>query len=169
MRIIIICGDPACGEEYPAETNDRLWECPHCGRERENRYYPFLNAQLMNARIHADEADWKEHHDRLLETAQGKAADLRDHIGSLKKDLRKLRVRLPEEEQAKLPDLDTIDRVDDFLGGWTPDAPADDTGQWQELHDRLLEGARGEIIALEDATRTMKEEIKSIKSTVGLA
>ena len=28
MRIIIICGDPACGEEYPAETGDRLWERP---------------------------------------------------------------------------------------------------------------------------------------------
>ncbi len=169
MRIIIICGDPVCGEEYPAETSDRLWECPHCGRERENRYYPFLNAQLMNARIHADVADWKEHHDSLLETAHRKAADLRDHIGFLKKDLRKLRVRLPEEERAKLPDLGTIDQVDDFLGSWTPDAPADDMGQWREFHDRLLEGARGEIIALEDATRTMEEEIKSIKSTVGLA
>ncbi|UCC94102.1 MAG: hypothetical protein JSW25_05430, partial [Thermoplasmata archaeon] len=74
MRIIIICGNPECGEEYPADTRDRTWECPHCGRSRENQYYPFLNAKLMNARIHSDEADWKAHHDELLMTAQGKVA-----------------------------------------------------------------------------------------------
>jgi hypothetical protein len=169
MRIIIICGDPACGEEYPAETGDRIWECPHCGRERENQYYPFLTAQLMNARIHSEEADWREHHDRLLETANRRVADIRDHIEILKKDLRRLRVSLPEEEQAKLPDLETIDLVEDFLGSWEPDAPAEDSGQWRDLHDQLLEGARCEIMALEDATRTMEDEIRSIKSSAGLA
>ena len=169
MRIIIICGNPECGEEYPTETTDRLWECPHCNRERENQYYPFLTAQLMNARIHADEADWKEHHDDLLELARSKVADLHDHIDFIKKDQRKLRVRLPEEEQAKLPDLDTIDQVDGFLVSWEPKAEEDDMSAWRDLHNELLEGARGEIIALEDATRQMEDEIKSIKSTLNLA
>jgi hypothetical protein len=169
MRIIIICGDPDCGEEYPADTNDRTWECPHCGRERENRYYPFLNARLMNARIHTDEADWREHHDQLLETAHRKVADLRDHIDLLKKDVRKLRVRLPEEEQARLPGLDDIDQGDGFLDGWDPDAPAEDMDLWRDLHDQLLEGARGEIIALEDASRALEDEIRSMKSSLGLA
>ncbi len=169
MRIIIICGDPECGEEYPTETTDRLWECPHCGRERENQYYPFLTAQLMNARIHADEADWKEHHDALLERARSKVADLRDHIDFLRKDLGKLRARLPEEERAKRPDLDTIDQVDDPLASWEPQAEEDDMGAWRDLHDKLLEGARGEIIALEDAARQMEDEIKSIKSSLNLA
>ena len=123
----------------------------------------------MNARIHSDEADWKEHHDKLLETARRKVADLRDHIDLIKKELRKLRVRLPEEEQARLPDLDTIDQVEDFLGTWTPEVPEEDVEQWRDLHDQLLEGARGEIIAMENASRTMEEEIRSIKSTVGLA
>ncbi len=169
MRIIIICGNPECDEEYPTDTTDRHWECPHCGRERENQYYPFLTAQLMNARIHADEAEWKEHHDARLEGALSKVADLRDHNIFLKKDLRKLRVRLPEEERAKLPDLDTIDKVDDFLASWEPQVEEDDMDAWRDLHDELLEGARGEIIALEDATRQMEDEIKSIKSSLNLA
>jgi hypothetical protein len=167
--MFIKCGSPECGEEYPSETTDRLWECPHCGRELENRFYPFLTAQLMNARIYADEADWKEHHDSLLERAQSKVAGLRDLIVILKKDLRKLRVQLPEEEQAKLADLETIDLVDDFLASWEPQADEDDKDAWRDLHDELLVGARGEIIALEDATRLMENEIKSIKSSMNLA
>ncbi len=169
MRIIIICGDPECGEEYPTETIDRLWECPHCGRERENKYYPFLTAQLMNARIHADEADWKGHHDAMLERALSKVAGLRDHTDFLRKDLGKLRAQLPEEERAKRPDVDTIDQVDDFLASWEPRAEEGDMGAWRDLHDELLEGARGEIIALEDATRQMEDEIRSIKSSLNLA
>lgn len=168
MRIIIICGDPECGEEYPTDTKDRIWECPHCGRTRENQYYPFLTAKLMNARIHATEADWKAQHDELLATAQAKVFDLRDRFGFLRKDLKRLRVQLPEEDRVGLPDLVTPDDIEDFLGDWTPEAPADDTAAWKDLHDRLLEGARGEILAFEDAVSGMETEIKDIKSQLTL-
>jgi len=169
MRIIIICGDPECGEEYPTDTKDRMWECPHCGRQRENQFYPFLNAQLMNARIHPDEADWKAHHDELLMTAKGRVSGLRDRMDHLRKDLQKLRAQLPEEEVAKLPDLASPDDIDDFLTGWTPEAPSDEGAQWRDLHDRLFEGARGEILALEDIVGAMETEIKDIKSKLVLA
>ena len=169
MRIIIICGDPECGEEYPTDTKDRTWECPHCGRVRENKYYPFLTAKLMNARIHADEADWKAHHDELLMTAQGKVTDLRDRIGFLRKDLGKLLVQLPEEDRAGLPDLASSDDLPDFLGGWSPEASTDEPATWRQEHDRLMEGARGEILALEDAVSGMESEIKDVKSKLILA
>jgi hypothetical protein len=169
MRIIIICGDPDCGEEYPTDTKDRTWECPHCGRVRENQYYPFLTAQLMNARIHSDEADWREHHDQLLSTAKGRLVDLRDHIGFLRKDLGRLRVQLPEEDRAKLPNLDALTSAPEFLDGWTPEADPDDMVAWRDLHDKLLEGAREEILALEDAVNTMETEITDIKSKLNLA
>ena len=169
MRMIIICGVPDCGEEYPADTGDRTWECPHCGRVRDNQYYPFLTAKLMNARIHSDETDWKEQHDELLMNARGKVADLRDRATFMRKDLKRLRVQLPEEDREKLADLASLDDVPDFLGGWTPDAPADDAAAWRDLHDRLLEGARDEIIALEDMVGSMEREIKDIKSKLSLA
>ncbi len=169
MRMIIICGDPDCGEEYPADTGDRTWECPHCGRVRDNQYYPFLTAKLMNARIHSDEADWKGHHDELLVTAQGKVADLRDRAEYLQKDLKRLRVQLPESDREALPDLTSLDDVADFLGPWSPEAPDDDGTAWRDLHDRLLEGARAEIIALEDMVTSMESEIKDIKSKLSLA
>jgi hypothetical protein len=169
MRMIIICGDPECGEEYPADTGDRTWECPHCGRVRDNQYYPFLTAKLMNARIHSDEADWKDQHDELLVTAQGKVADLRDRAHFLGKDLKRLRVQVPEDERDGMPEPVSLDDVPDFLGGWSPDAREDDGAAWRDLHDRLLEGAREEIIALEDAVRRMEGEIKEIKSKHSIA
>ena len=169
LRIQVICGDPECGEEYPTDTRDRFWECPHCGRTIENKYYPFLTAKLMNARIHSDETDWKAQHDELLVQAHGKAADLREHLDLLRKDLRKLRVRLPEEERAKLPDLDAIGGGDGFLEGWSPEAPADDMATWRDLHDRLLEGARGDIISMEEASAEMEDEIRALKSSLNLA
>jgi len=169
MRIIIICGDPDCGEEYPAETGDRTWECPHCGRVRENGYYPFLTAKLMNARIHSDEADWKAHHDELLMSARGKAADLRDRASFLAKDLAKLRVRLPEGEREGLVAPETVEDVEPFLEGWDPGAEGGGGPEWRDLHDRLLEGARGEILALEDAVSSMEAGIRDIKSRLSLA
>ena len=169
MRIIIICGAPECGEEYPAETEERLWVCPHCGRERENKYYPFLTATLMNARIHSDEAPWKEHHDELLSKARGKVTDLRDHMDWLRKDLARLRARLPEEERAKLADQPSEDAMDGFLGSWVPDASPDDMGAWRDLHDQLLDGAREEIITLEVIVHDMEDEVINIKSILGLA
>jgi hypothetical protein len=166
MRIIIICGNPDCGEEYPANTEDRLWMCPHCERERPNIYYPFLTAKLMNARIHSDEADWKEHHDDLLMRAQRKVEDLRDHIDLLRKDIQKLRVRLPEEEQAKVEDLSSVVDGDGFIAEWGPDEGIE---EWRDLHDKLLEGAREEILALEDVAHGMEDQVRSIKTTLGLA
>jgi hypothetical protein len=169
MRMIIICGDPDCGEEYPADTGDRTWECPHCGRVRDNQYYPFLTAKLMNARIHSDEADWKGHHDELLVTARGKAADLRERGHYLAKDLAKLRVRLPEEDRERLGEPVSLDDIEPFLDGWDPRSDGDDDPEWRDLHDRLLEGARKEILALEDAVNGMASEIRDIKSKLNIA
>ena len=169
MRIIIICGNPDCQEEYPADTEDRTWECAHCGRERPNLYYPFLTARLMNARIHSDDADWKEHHDELLLKAQRKVSDLVDHIELLRKDLAKLRVRLPEEERDKFDEDAGEVATNGFLGGWVPEAPEDDMSAWRELHDRLLEGARGEILDLEDVVHRLEDQVRSMKATLGIA
>jgi hypothetical protein len=168
MRIIIICGDDECGQEYPADTKDRIWECPHCGRSRENQYYPFLTAVLMNARIHAADADWRTLHDDLLATAQGKVADLLDRMTYLRRDVEKLRLQLPEEDRKGLADLPSPDDLPDFLGGWSPVATTDDD-RWRDLHDQLLEGARGDILALEDAVGGMESEIRDIKSKLDLA
>jgi hypothetical protein len=168
MRMIIICGDPECGEEYPADTKDRTWECPHCGRVRDNQYYPFLTAKLMNARIHPDEADWKAHHDELLMTARGRVGELMERASYLRKDLQKLRVQLPDDERDGLPQLVSLDEHD-FLDGWSPEATGDDQAAWRDLHDRLLEGAREDILTLEDAVASMEREIKDIKSKLSLA
>lgn len=169
MRMIIICGDPDCGEEYPADTGDRTWECPHCGRVRDNQYYPFLTAKLMNARIHSDEADWKGHHDELLMTARGKAADLRERARYLAKDLAKLRVRLPEEDRGRYEEPASLEDVDPFLDGWDPSSDGSDDPEWRDLHDRLLDGARKEILALEDAIHVMESEVRDIKSRLSIA
>ncbi len=169
MRMIIICGDPDCGEEYPADTGDRTWECPHCGRVRDNQYYPFLTAKLMNARIHSDEADWKDHHDELLMTARGKVADLWDRARYLEKDLTKLRVRLPDEDQGKYAEPMSPRDIEPFLEGWDPEAEGGGDPEWRDLHDRLLEGARKEILALEDAVNAMEAEIRDIKSRLSIA
>ena len=95
MRIYHACGNPQCGEEYPTDTKDRLWKCPHCDRELPNPFYPFLTARLMNARIHPDDTDWKEMHDELLSTANRKHEHLRERIEDLERDLRNLKALLP--------------------------------------------------------------------------
>jgi len=59
MRIIIICGNDDCRQEYKVETTDRFWECSHCGRKRESDHYPFLTAKFMQARIDGDNGDWE--------------------------------------------------------------------------------------------------------------
>jgi hypothetical protein len=169
MRIIIICGNPDCQEEYPADTEDRSWECAHCGRERPNLYYPFLTARLMNARIHSDEADWKEHHDELLMKAQRKVADLGDHIELMHKDLAKLRVRLSEEDRAKFDEDEGEPASGGFLDDWSPEAPDDDMGAWRDLHDGLLEGAREQILALEDVVHRLEDQVRAMKAALGIA
>jgi hypothetical protein len=169
MRIIIICGNPDCQEEYPADTEDRSWECAHCGRERPNLYYPFLTAHLMNARIHSDEADWKEHHDELLQKAQRKVADLMDHMQLMRRDLEKLRVRLSDEDRAKFEEDVGEVEPGGFLEGWAPEAPEDDMVAWRELHDNLLEGAREEILALEDVVHRLEDQVRAMKAALGIA
>lgn len=169
VRIFVACANPDCGEEYPVETDDRHWDCPHCGRELENRFYPFLTARLMNARIHSEEADWRQHHDELLERARGRARELREHVDWLARDLGKLRVRLPEDSPARHEAAEAVD-IATFIEDWDPQRPVeDDNGAWRDLHDRLLDGARDEILALEDAARAMESTMRSIKAELGLA
>jgi hypothetical protein len=169
LRIFIVCGDPECGEEYPADTGDKRWLCPHCGRERPNKYYPFLTARLMNAKIHADETDWKEHHDDLLSTARRKIEDLRDHIELLRRDLKRLRIRLPEEKRGQFDPLMDGVEVASFLDGWSTEAPEKDREAWRDLHDRLLEGVREEVLALEETAKRMEDGIRGMKTELGLA
>lgn len=169
MRIIIVCGDPECGEEYPADTTDRTWECPHCGRVRENMYYPFLNARLMNARIHSDEADWRELHDELLSKARRRVEELKEHASVLRKDLSRLRMQLPEEKREAAAGSDHPMPGTELVDGWDGEAPEGDMTMWRELYDQLLEGARGEIVALEDAIHAMEDELRSVKAELGFA
>lgn len=169
MRIYHACGNAECGEEYPTDTLDRLWVCPHCDRELPNPFYPFLTARLMNARIHADETDWQEMHAELLADANRRAGGLRERIGDLRKDLQTLKVRLPEDVHDEVRDLEGLANVDSFLEGWEPSAPEDDMKAWRDLYDQLLEGARHEIIALEDVVRDMEGNIRDLKSRYSLA
>jgi len=91
MRIIIVCGNPDCNKEFYAETGDAEWECPHCGRKIENRYYPFLSAKLMQAKIDADKTDWKEMYDKLLDAAREEVIKRDRRIKKLEEELEELR------------------------------------------------------------------------------
>ena len=123
----------------------------------------------MNARIHSNETDWEQMHEELLQTAHRKAENLRDRVQILRKDLQNLRVRLPEEAQDEVKGLEELKTVTPFLDSWQPEAPKEDMGAWRDLHDQLLEGARQEIIALEDAVKSMESEIRDLSSRHSLA
>ncbi len=169
MRIIIICGDPDCSEEYSADTDDRVWECPHCGRVKENPYYPFLTARLMHAKYLPADADWKGLHDELLEDARRRVADLIERTEFLEEDIGKLRPRLPEDAEVVATKRPEAAGEGAFLENWSAEAPPDDMEAWRDLHDRLLEGARLQVTALMDYVGGLEEEIKDLKAAIGIA
>jgi hypothetical protein len=169
MRIIIVCGNPECDEEYNADSNDSLFKCPHCGREKENPYYPFLTAKLMQAKSMPAEADWKALHDELLEKAKRTAFDLRERASFLEEDIRKLRRRLPEGTVVKPADLSEAAVGGGFIDGWSPSDPEDRPGGWKRLHDELLSGARAEVLYLERKVPRLEDELRRVKSALGIS
>jgi hypothetical protein len=96
MRFIVICGNPDCREEHFAQTEDKEWVCPKCGRVKANDYWPFLDAKLMQAKIDTD-TDWKKMHDELLAKARTMMEDKDEEIKLLKKDIKKLQDQLEAE------------------------------------------------------------------------
>lgn len=169
MRIIIICGNPECAEEYNADSVDRLWKCPHCGREKENPYYPFLTARLMHAKSMPAEADWKALHDELLDKARRMAYDLKERASFLEEDIKKMRRRLPEGTEVKPADLSEAAVGGGFLDGWSPAGPKDGPGGWRQLHDELLSGARAEVLYLERKVPKLEDELRRLKAALGVS
>ena len=169
MRIIIVCGNPECEEEYNADSNDSLFKCPHCGREKENPYYPFLTARLMQAKSMPAEADWKALHDELLERARRMASDLRERATLLEEDVRKLRRRLPEGTEVKPADLAGTPVAGGFIDGWSPADPKEGSGGWRPLHDELLSGARAEVLSLERRVPKLEDELRRVKAALGIS
>jgi len=100
MRFIVVCGNPECREEYYAQTEERVWTCTKCGRQKQNEFWPFLDARLMQARIDKD-TDWRRMHDELLARARTMIEDKEEEIRLLKKDLKQLQGRLEAERCGK--------------------------------------------------------------------
>jgi len=169
MRIIIVCGNPECDEEYNADSNDSLFKCPHCGREKENPYYPFLTARLMQAKSMPADADWKALHDELLGKARRMAFDLRERASFLEADIKKLRRRLPEGTVIKPADLSETAVGGGFIDGWSPADPKDGLDGWRHLHDQLLSGARAEVLSLERRVPRLEDELRRVKSALGIS
>ena len=87
MRLRIICGNDDCRQEYTTDTMDRTWECPHCGRVRENDFYPFLTARMMQARINGKDDDWEAVHDDMVEKADVRVQEKNVRLRRLEGDL----------------------------------------------------------------------------------
>lgn len=96
MRFIIVCGNPDCRQEYGAETGDREWVCPHCGRVRENEYWPFLDARLMQATIDTD-TDWRKMYMELISRARRMMEDKEEELEALRRELKHCRAQLEAE------------------------------------------------------------------------
>jgi hypothetical protein len=144
MRIIVICGNDECGQEYHAETNDFKWECPHCGRERENKFYPFLTARFMQARIDGDKADWKSLYSILKKKAVELIDDLDEKIGDLVKD--HSNVEIPDRGPSKEELENGANKIDEK--------------KWRERYEALLETARKAIITREKIVTRLENEIR---------
>lgn len=122
MRMKVICGDPDCREEFFVDSKDRIWVCPNCSREIENKHYPFLTARFMQARIDKESADWKKRLSELIEEARKEISERSDGDGM---DLSFL-----DEMESKL----NLDLKND---------------EYRRLHDRLMEKARKIVIELD--------------------
>jgi hypothetical protein len=89
MRMIVICGNENCSQEFNADTKDQEWICPHCDRIIENKNYPFLTAKFMDAKINPDFADWKELYEELIEESRKIIAEKDSIIKDLESKLKK--------------------------------------------------------------------------------
>lgn len=150
MLIVIVCGGEECGKEFRADTKDRRWVCPHCGRAIENRYYPFLNARLMQARIDKDAADWKTMLEGLREEANNLFKDRTERLARLRREL----------EGTPGATIDT----GDIRSPFAVDAPANggEAGggkEWRRLYEDLFKSARATIIEKDDEIDALKKEL----------
>ena len=89
MRMIVICGNEDCNQEFDADTKDREWKCPHCDRVIVNKNYPFLTAKFMDAKINPDLANWQDLYEELLEEACKLVAEKDEIIDELESKLKK--------------------------------------------------------------------------------
>ncbi|UCH90098.1 MAG: hypothetical protein JSV49_05505 [Thermoplasmata archaeon] len=90
MQIIVKCGSDECRSEFRADIKERDWICPNCDRVIPNKNYPFLTAQLMEAKTKPDEANWKALHEDLLQRATELVKEREDEIAELKERIEKL-------------------------------------------------------------------------------
>ncbi|MBN1391083.1 MAG: hypothetical protein JXA22_10630 [Candidatus Thermoplasmatota archaeon] len=123
MRMMVRCGDEDCASEFFVESKEPVWTCEKCGREITNRYYPFLTAKLMQAKIDGDAANWKEMYAELLDTARTEIAA---------RGVRAEDVAFLEE-----------------AGSLMERKRAMSNQEWRAEHDQLLERARTYILSVE--------------------
>ena len=144
MKLIIVCGNEECRQEYNTDTKDRYWECPHCGRTRENEFYPFLTARFMQSRIDGARADWETLHMELTNKADVKVQEKNIRIRRLEGDL-----GIPDDE--KHPDAVAL------MGAlMKEDEEKSDLG-WRERVEAFLKEARKIIIAQEERIEQLEE------------
>lgn len=86
MKMIIKCGNDECRKEFSANTVDPYWECPDCARRIENRFFPFLNARLMEAKANPDGTNWAKLFKEHLGVINGFVTEKREQIGLLMAD-----------------------------------------------------------------------------------
>jgi hypothetical protein len=151
MQIIIICGNDDCRQEYKVDTNDRVWECPHCGRKRESDHYPFLTAKLMQARIDGDMADWETIHNEAVEKADVKVQENDLRIDRLEYDAG---VAIPGEVLASeyKADLKNLREEDEAS-----------EEKWRSKAENFMKKARAIIITQEDRIKQLEEELEKKK------
>jgi len=150
MLIVIVCGGEECGKEFRADTKDRKWVCTHCRRAIENKYYPFLNARLMQARIDKDAADWKTMLEGLRAEADELFKDRTERLALLRREL----------EGTPGAPIDTSDVRSPFAVDASVKDGEDVGGkEWRRLYEDLFKRARETIIEKDDEIDALKKEI----------
>ena len=150
MRLRIICGNDDCRQEYTTDTMDRTWECPHCGRVRENDFYPFLTARMMQARINGKDDDWEAVHDDMVEKA-----DVRVQEKNVR--LRRLEGDLDIQDDKVYPDAIAE------MGSLIKEDEGKTDLKWHERAEWFMERARKIIVAIEDRVLELEKERKKRK------
>jgi hypothetical protein len=153
MQIIIVCGNDDCRQEYKVDTNDRYWECPHCGRKRESDHYPFLTAKLMQARIDGDAGDWETIHNESVETAAVKVQENDLTIARLEHEAGVAieGETLASEHQAALK---ALKKEDDAADG----------EKWRARAEGFIKKARAIMIEQEDRIKMLEGEPEKKKA-----
>jgi len=153
MRIIIICGNEDCRQEYKVETTDRFWECPHCGRKRESENYPFLTAKFMQARIDGDSGDWETILTEALQKADTKVQENDLRIERLEYDAG---ISIPGEVLASeyKAELKTLIEKDEAS-----------TETMRKRAELFMKEARKIIVEQEDRIKGLEEQVQKKKSS----